>query len=375
MWSYFKMSNHDAFISLIRLGIGHYIESSPQPKDWLYIKEQSERHGLQAIVVDGIDKMPDSQKPPKEILLQWIGNLIVSYENRYELYRRTIAEMAHFYNSHGYKIMVLKGYACCLDWPKPEHRPCGDIDIWVFGKQKETDSLAVREKGIKIDKSHHHHTIFEWNGFIVENHYDFVNVHGRRSSAEIEKVLKVLGDEANLNKKDNNISVGNRIPSIDVCGEKIYLPSPNLHALFLIRHMVSHFAAAEISLRHVLDWAFLVEKHSKEIDWSWLVAEVEKYHMKDFFNCINAICVDNLGFQTSIFPIIHFLPELKEKVLNDILDPVYGAKEPTRLMSRIVYKYRRWQGNAWKQKLCYGESRTCAFWRGGWSHLIKPKSI
>jgi len=139
--------------------------------------------------------------------------------------------------------------------------------------------------------------------------------------------------------------------------------------------MVSHFAAAEISLRQVLDWGFFVEKHTKEIDWEWLLDMLEKFHMKDFFNIINAICVDSLGFVSDLFPEVVFLPELKERVLHDILDPAYGAPEPERWSRRIVYKYRRWQGNAWKQKLCYRENRCVSFLTGMWAHILKPKSL
>lgn len=50
-----------------------------------------------------------------------------------KVYLQAVASLAGFYNAHGYKMMVLKGYACSLNWPRPEHRPCGDIDIWLFG--------------------------------------------------------------------------------------------------------------------------------------------------------------------------------------------------------------------------------------------------
>ena len=359
--------NNRAFIFYIRLGIGHCVESSTNMDDWRYIKEMSERHGLQAIVVDGIDKLPESQRPPKDLLLQWIGEVLHNYEFRYELYRRTIVEMAGFYREHGIKMMVLKGYACSLDWPKPEHRPCGDIDIWQFGKQNDGDSLLESEKGIKIDKSHHHHTVYEWGGFIVENHYDFVNVYAHKSSAELEKVFKELGQDDMHFVDIKDASTGS--------ATKVYLPSPNLHALFLLRHMVSHFAAAEISLRQVLDWGFFVEKHTNDVDWKWLLEVLDKFHMKEFFNLINAICVDDLGFAADIFPEVRFVPELKEKVLVDILDPAYGAAEPASFFPRIIYKYRRWQGNAWKQKLCYNESRWESFWTGLWAKVLKPASI
>lgn len=102
---------------------------------------------------------------------------------------------------------------------------------------------------------------------------------------------------------------------------------------------------------------------------------LEKYHMKDFFNLINAICVDDLGFRADIFPTVQFLPELKDRVLADILEPAYGTAEPRGFFKRMTYKYRRWQGNAWKQRLCYDESRWSAFWGGVWAKMLKPVSI
>lgn len=362
-----SMSINKYFLYLVKLGIKegnvNLFQSFPlyDENEWRYIEDLADHQGLSAVIVDGINHLPKNFSPPKNILLSLIGKTIQGYENRYDSNRRVIAEMAGFYRERGLKMMVLKGYACSLDWPKPEHRPCGDIDIWQFGKQKEGDALIEKEKKIKVDNSHHHHTVYYWRDFMVENHYDFVNIHDRRSSFELEKIFKELGAD------DSHY--------MDVCGERVYLPSPNLHALFLIRHLVSHFAAAEITLRQVLDWAFFVDKHTKEIDWNWLVRVLDKYHMKDFFNLINAICVDDLGFKTDVFPEVRFMPELKERVLKDILDPAYGAAEPNRFFPRIAYKYRRWQGNAWKQELCYSESRWESFWTGFWAHLLKPSSI
>ena len=300
----------NSFLHLVRLGIGHVAEVNPQPFYWKEIETLANRHGLLAVIVDGIEKLSSNVRLPQELLLEWIGDVLQGYEYCYEQYSKAIAELAEFYNTHGYKMMVLKGYACSLDWPRPEHRPCGDIDIWLFGKQKEADKVLgewSKEHGsrLEIDKSHHHHTVFEWDGFTVENHYDFVNVHAHRSSAELEKVFKELG-------KDDSYSV-------EVIGKKVYLPSPNLHALFLIKHMVSHFAAAEINLRQVLDWAFFVEKHTKEIDWNWLNRMMEDYHIKDFVSCINAICVEELGFDASMFPRVQYNPYLKDKILADIV--------------------------------------------------------
>ena len=353
--------NKDTFLSIVRLGIGHDGGQLPKCDDWNAIEALATEQGLSAVMVDGIEMLPEDKRPPKQVLLQWIGETLQGYEYRYELYRRAVAELAAFYNSHGYKMMVLKGLACSLDWPKPEHRPCGDIDIWLFGKQREADGVMAKEKGIVIDRSHHHHTVFCWRDFTVENHYDFVNVYAHKSSRCIERVLKELGTDDSF--------------FVDVYGEKVYLPSPNLNALFLLRHSVAHFASANITLRQVLDWAFFVEKHTKEIDWEWLMRLLEVYHMKDYFNCINAICVEDLGFEVNIFPFVQFDPALKDRVLSDILDPAYTAEEPHGLLKRLAYKYRRWKGNAWKHDLCYRDNLLVSFFTGLWAHIIKPSSL
>ncbi|MBQ7142344.1 MAG: hypothetical protein IJR84_04685 [Bacteroidaceae bacterium] len=62
--------------------------------DWDAMEDLAAEQGLSAIVVDGLEKLPIEQKPPKPVLLQWIGETLQGYEYRYELYCRTIAEMA-----------------------------------------------------------------------------------------------------------------------------------------------------------------------------------------------------------------------------------------------------------------------------------------
>lgn len=343
------------------MGIGHDAKPIPDNTDWKTIEDLALRHGLSAIVLDGIERLPDEQRPSKELLLQWIGNTLQSYEHRYDLYRRVIAELASWYNLHGFKMMILKGYACALNWPKPEHRPCGDIDIWVFGKQKDADEQLEKEKGMKIDTSHHHHTVFNWRDFSVENHYYFINIYRNHPNRKQEILLKELG------KDDSHF--------VELKGERVYLPSPNLHAFFLLRHTMGHFVTSEITIRQVLDWAFFVEKQGKDVDWDWLLQLLDEYDMRDFFNCLNAICVYDLGFDAEIFPYVQYNPDLKKRVLNEIVNPEFQGEEPKMLLSRVVFKFKRWKANGWKHKLCYKESMWCSFWSGVWNHLLKPASI
>ena len=358
---------HDLFLSLVRLGIGHTDSTNFTDKvDWVALKTLADQHGLSAVVLDGLNEVSKSNSQlstlNSQLKLSWIGEVMQCYEQRYVQYEKTIGNLAGWYNLHGYKMMVLKGYACSLDWPNPKHRPCGDIDIWLFGKQREADDMLSKEKGIKVDTSEHHHTVFCWQDFMVENHYDFLNVYQHKSSAEMEIVFKELGQDDSC--------------FIDLYGEKVYLPPINFHALFLLRHSMCHFAAESITLRQLLDWAFFVKSHSPEIDWEWLEGVIDQYGMKRMFGIYNAICVGDLGFDVKLFPRVQFNPTLKDRVLKEILSPQYPITNlPKNVFKRVLFKIRRWKDSAWKHELCYKDSLWSSFWSGVWMHLLKPSQI
>ena len=87
--------------------------------------------------------------------------------------------------------------------------------------------------------------------------------------------------------------------------------------------------------------------------------------------------MEDLGFDASLFPGYATVPsaELRNRVLNDVVSPEFSDSEPAGLLPRVAWKYRRWNANAWKQELCYGDSRLKSFVNSVWSHLLKPSSI
>ncbi len=354
-----------SLLAIVRLGIGHS-NKVPEVIDWQSVRSLSTGQGVTAIVWDGILKLydqgllVDGRALDVKLKKQWIGTVYQNYESKYADYRKTIGQLAAFYNQHGFKLMVLKGYGLSLNYPIPEHRPCGDIDIWAFGKYQEADTAIFKELGIPIDSSHHHHTVFSFGGFSVENHYDFVNIYAHRSSTEIEKIFKELA------QLDDSFTM--------IDGEKVYLPSPDLHALFLLRHTMSHFTSTSMSLRQILDWAFFVEKNTNKIHWDWLQGVLNKFHMMVFFRCMNAICVEDLGFDSSIFPQESYYSALKERVLADTLSPEFHDSAPSGYLANIFFKYRRWRANNWKQRMCYKEGLLESFITLALSHIIGPKN-
>lgn len=139
-------SSKDVLLQLVRLGIGtSKVAKISKDIDWEVVEALAEKQGTLGVVYDGIISLADSAENaeilPLTVKLRWMGKVMQGYEQRYKLYRKTVEDLGAWYHAHGFRMMVLKGLACGVNRPKPEHRPYGDIDIWLFGKQKEADAL------------------------------------------------------------------------------------------------------------------------------------------------------------------------------------------------------------------------------------------
>lgn len=348
----------EELLKLTRVAIGHDNMSHISTQIlWNDMYSIALEQGLSAIVFDGINNC--FEKGIKididfQTKMEWIG-LVQQMEQQYQLYEKNIKDLGAFYREHGIKMMVLKGYGLAQNYPVPSHRPCGDVDIYLFGDQEKADKLLQEKLGITIDKSHHHHTVFRFKNETVENHYDFLNVHVRPSNKRIEDKLKTLANlDVNVNLDDN-----------------IIFPSVDFNAIYLLRHCAAHFASTEMTVRQILDWGFFMEKHHQEISWDEYIHYIKQEGMYRFYNLLGLFCMKHLGFDASIFHGLHE-DDLFERFSNEIMEPEFKDHENGKLLHSLNVKPRRWWHNRWKNRLCYKESAWEEFAYGLWAKVLKP---
>ena len=352
-------------LQLVRLGIHSDAELTPTPPeiDWAAVEEMAASQRVTAIAWDGYLRLyeagmvtVDMDEAVKKL---WLFTVFQSFEQWYPVYRATIGHLASVFARHGIRMMVLKGYGLSLNYPVPMHRPCGDVDFWTFGEAARVDRLLADELGIQIEGSPEHHTTFHFEGQYFEHHHNFVSAQAHPSSKVVEARLNELasrGEEA-----------------VDVDGQTIYLPSPDFHALFLLRHAAAHLAGSRINIRQILDWGLFVEKNRDRIDWRGLEDFVEKVKMTAFYRVINGICVDYLGFSSTVFPTGRDASE--QRVLEDMLCPEFSDPCPSFFLAQWLWRLRRWLRRAWKQKLVYPEPLMRTFFARLLSLLKNPGSL
>ena len=140
-----------AFLSLVRLGIGVHITSSipiTEKIDWIAMEAIAMEQGLLGVLVDGIENLPENQRPPKDVLMRWIGFLMQG-EARNAVQQKKATDMALLFHDNGIRTYVLKGDVVAECYPRPEHRVSSDLDCYLLPNKGDFDAWELGNELIK----------------------------------------------------------------------------------------------------------------------------------------------------------------------------------------------------------------------------------
>ena len=355
-------SSQKVVLDLVRKAIDPSIEIDvPIEVNWGEVRKYAKEQGVLGICFDSIEQLSPDQSPDINNLMDWQYQ-VLCMEGWYAKQVGHIVELARIYEENDIRLMILKGYGLSLNWPIPNHRPTGDVDIYLGELWNYGDQIVHEKLGIEIDNRHEHHTTFKYKNTFVENHYDFINTKAHRSNAQKDIVLKELAKEKTLVTMDD--------------GTEIQLPSPNFNAVFLTYHIGKHFAGAEMILRQVVDWCYFVRNYHNKIDWNIVMPILKDFGIYDFFNHLNAICVDFLGLEESFFPQIERHKCVEERIFNDIFSPEFSEVKPKNgVLPVIWFKMRRYFANSWKRNMIYKDGIYTSFVYGTIAHLKRFSTI
>ena len=334
-----KFENRDLFLSLIRLGIGNGYtgywggRKESDQIDWNALETLAAQHGLSAVLVDGVERLPEGHRPSKEVILQWIGEVLQG-ESIDSLQRAVSADMAKLFHSNGIKTYILKGAIVAECYPKPSHRVSSDVDCYLLPDNGDFDAWTfgndlIRSKGFKVNTEFYKNSSFDISGVLVENHQFLTPFRGNDKLARFEIVLE------SLLKQDKGLD------RID--GSFLYRPPVMVSALFLIEHVYSHFLHEGLTWRHVLDWMMFIKKHKKNINWTEFDAFIDEFGFRRFYESFSRLGEYLLGEIQE-----PDLSKLDKKMLADVWAPLDLHETTEGWKGKVVLA-----GNTWRARWKY----------------------
>lgn len=319
------------FFRLVRSGAGlgaapvsDTADTAVTPGSWERIYRMAADHGLSAVVWDGICRLPAAQQPPRETRIRWALSA-EKLEERYRHQQQTASKLAARFSEEGLRMLLLKGLGLSRDYPLPEHRECGDIDIYLYGQSDKGDRV-LHEIGAHLYFDVPKHSEYVWDGVLIENHRTILNVRRNRTERELNALL------VRLLEKDGTHGL---VPGIQT-------PPATFNAIFLIRHAAVHFQKEGIVLRHLCDWACFLTRHWDEIDHALFRTAMEDYRMDRFADLMTAAAVEYLGAEVPG-------PECEAGMLGRFMEEVLTLSPmPDKPLPRLLRKLSGPYRNRWR---------------------------
>jgi hypothetical protein len=248
---------------------------------WPEVYRLATEQSVLGLVLSGLEH--SDVKPPKELLLLWIGE-VQMIEQRNKEMNAFVAELVNKLRCADIYALLVKGQGIAQCYEKPLWRACGDVDLYLsednYGKAKAFLSpLALDVEKEYVKEKHLGMTI---NGWIVELHGSLYC----RLSSRIEQ---------ELDKVDKDTFYGGSVRSWNNNGMQIFLLKAENDVFYVFTHILQHFYKEGVGLRQVCDWCRLLWTYRDKLDLELLERRIERAALMTAWKAFGAYAVDYLG--------------------------------------------------------------------------------
>lgn len=213
---------------------------------------------------------------------------------------------------YGVEPVLLKGQGLARNYPTPELRQCGDIDIYVGVENYEKAYDAIEHVASWIaEKSR----IWKWMHFDAKIGPVMVEVHqiaDKMYSRKSEKLYREFMLDG-LSKNLCPIRFG------DV---EVMTPNDTYNAFYVFYHLWRHFSTSGVGLRQFCDWASFLHTHVGKLDLLYLKKMLDDLGFMKPWQVFGCFLVKDLGLPEEEFPLynrkyVGKVEGVREYVLTD----------------------------------------------------------
>ena len=263
------------FFELLQIAIGNRqaLTHAPSAEEWNELYALAQKQALTGIAFHGVELLPEGQRPPKPLLMQWYMATERIKAMNAELDRKALG-VAHKFLDDGFPGVILKGQGIAklyrveqvensklkIENCHPEcdathntqhtaqeknlsfYRTPGDIDIWLHGKREEI--LEYVRKHVPDCKPVYHHVDFPVvEGLAIEVHFTPSWMNSPITNRRLQRFFR----EHALSSLSSSLSF-----------KALPIPSLTFNRVYILVHIYRHLFAEGIGLRQLLDYYYVL---------------------------------------------------------------------------------------------------------------------
>ncbi len=324
------------FLELVRTGLfpDHNARVLPNGNsvDWDMLYRLAEEQSVMGLVAAGIENLPASERPPKEVVLQFVG-LTFQLEQRNKAMNTFVAKLMERLRAEDIYAILVKGQGIAQCYEKPLWRACGDVDLLLSESNYERakELLCPLATDVETEYTHFKHQGMTIDGWVVELHG---TLHSRLSG-RVDKMI----DEV-----QSNVFNYGKVRSWQNGKTQVLLPAPEEDVVFVFTHILHHYFFEGIGLRQICDWCRLLWTYQDQIDENLLEVRLSKAGIMSEWKAFAAMVVDWLGMPKEAMPLYDSDEKWSikaERVLRFVMKVGNFGHESRRNYSGMSYVKRK----------------------------------
>ena len=315
------------FLELLKAGMWGRKPHVPQGfAEWNKVVMSAKSQSVLGVVAQVMlsDEDVSSQLPQdmKARLKKFLMNNLLTHN----LLNNTLIKVVSTLREGGVESVLLKGQGLARNYPQPELRQCGDIDLYVGLENGERVHDLLSPIAEKVDGKEYitvgkHYHVTMPGGVEVEVH--------RYTDNHLTKKLEETYQAASAKGTTEGLVV------YDFAGTPVNTPSDEFNAFFVFNHLFHHFLTSGIGLRQFCDWMMFLHARKGKLDLEYLRKLLIDMDMLMPWQAFGCVLVDKLGMPEDEFPFFDRAQDGKtDKILSRVLKEGNFGKE------RRVYKNR-----------------------------------
>lgn len=246
------------------------------PVDWNAVCRLAEEQSVVGLVAAGIDALPPSERPPQQVVLQFVGQTL-QLEQRNKAMNEFVARLIEKLRANDIYALLVKGQGIAQCYEKPLWRASGDVDLLLSdgNYEKAKELLIPLASDVEQEYTHFKHIGMTIDVWVVE-------LHGTLHSRLSKRVDRMVDDA------QTNVFYGGNVRSWDNNGTQIFIPAPNEDVIFVFTHILHHFYIEGIGLRQICDWCRLLYTYRDSLNYGLLESRIQEAGLmsewKAFYN-------------------------------------------------------------------------------------------
>lgn len=343
-----KVKTIEAFFALVKAGLWSdenqwmWIDGTT---DWNEYYQLAQEQSIQGIVLAGIDHF--DLKPPKELLLQWIGE-VQMIEQRNKEMNAFINQLIGGLSKVNIYTLIVKGQGIAQCYERPLWRASGDIDFYMNEDDFQKAKIFFRPLVDKFDPDDDYtrHINMHYGEWVVE-------IHANQNCSLSPRINRVMSEV------HSDLFYNGKVRSWLNDGTQIFLPSADSDVIIIFTHFFNHFYKGGVGLRQICDWCRLLWTYRDTLDLKLLERRIRQAGLLDVWRAFGAFAVKYLGMPIEAMPLLDGLRVQKfekfEKKADRICEFIlevgnFGHNRDTSYYGKYPFLIRKAISASWRFK-------------------------